>query len=98
MNLFLFLGHRTTSKARNDSTRICSKSLYPLMAERVETKLVFPFNPIGSIKIKSKKKELDFMRYRKINNTTGEESFEFIGMSTLKDFFCRKSENVNTAV
>ena len=42
VNLFLFLGHRTTSKARNDSTRICSKSLYPLTPERgVETG--FPF-------------------------------------------------------
>ena len=42
LNLVLFLGHRTTSKARNDSTRICSKSLYPLTPERfVETG--FPF-------------------------------------------------------
>ena len=44
VNLFLFLGHRTTSKARNDSTRICSKSLYPL-TQNAAWKLVFPFNP-----------------------------------------------------
>ena len=44
LNLVLFLGHRTTSKARNDSTRICSKSLYPL-TQNAAWKLVFPFNP-----------------------------------------------------